>query len=228
MSRMPPADQRFGTGPLARAAALVYTLLTVEACVLLATAPGLAGLTLLGPGPGNLPLAALCALPAGPALAAAVYAMDRRRPDLTDLHPAAAFRRGYRACWRPATLVWAAVLVWLTVLSVNLALLPAVLPGWWALPLAAVALVVALCGLNALVVVALFAFRLRDVGRLAWWSLGHAPATTAGNTGLLAVALCVTLAWSEAALLAMASVFAWALRVTAAPMIAAIRTDFTR
>ncbi|NNN37495.1 hypothetical protein HLK59_45655, partial [Streptomyces sp. S3(2020)] len=45
----------FGIGPLSRAAALVHTLVTVEALLLLAAAPGLAGLFLLGPDPSNIP-----------------------------------------------------------------------------------------------------------------------------------------------------------------------------
>lgn len=60
----------FGTGPLSRAAALIHTLVTVEALLLLTAAPGLAGLFLLAPDPANLPLAAFCLLPLGPSAAA--------------------------------------------------------------------------------------------------------------------------------------------------------------
>ncbi|MCV2459414.1 hypothetical protein OEB94_09085, partial [Streptomyces sp. ICN988] len=60
MSTARTAD--FGTGVLSRAAALIHTLLTVEALLLLTSAPGLAGLLLLAPDPANLPLAALCLL----------------------------------------------------------------------------------------------------------------------------------------------------------------------
>lgn len=56
----------FGTGPLSRAAALLHTLLTVEALLLATSAPGLVGLLFLGPDPANLPLAAVCLLPLGP------------------------------------------------------------------------------------------------------------------------------------------------------------------
>lgn len=45
----------FGTGPLSRAAALIHTLVIVEALLLLTAAPGLAGLLLLTPDPANLP-----------------------------------------------------------------------------------------------------------------------------------------------------------------------------
>ncbi|PNG18117.1 hypothetical protein C1J00_32805, partial [Streptomyces cahuitamycinicus] len=53
----------FGTGPVSRACALIHTLLTVEALLLLTASPGLAALLLLGPDPANLPLAAPCLLP---------------------------------------------------------------------------------------------------------------------------------------------------------------------
>lgn len=78
--RAPTAVARggFGTGPLSRAAALVHTLLTVEAMLLAAASPGLAGVFLLGTDPSNLPLIALCLVPLGPALSAALYALHRR------------------------------------------------------------------------------------------------------------------------------------------------------
>ncbi|MEV1178068.1 hypothetical protein AB0J09_57765, partial [Nonomuraea sp. NPDC049784] len=91
------AERRFGQGPLSRAATLVYSLLVVEGMFLVASAPGLVALTLLGGDASNVPLAAACALPLGPALSAALYALRHRSRDLTDLHPAAAFWRGYKA-----------------------------------------------------------------------------------------------------------------------------------
>lgn len=92
----PSAAPSFGTGSLSRAAALIHTLVTVEALLLVAASPGLAGLLLLGPAPTNLPLAAVCLLPLGPATAAALYALRHRDRDLTELHPARAYWRGWR------------------------------------------------------------------------------------------------------------------------------------
>ncbi|MFG3300376.1 hypothetical protein [Micromonospora chersina] len=94
---------RFGEGPLSRAAALVHTLLVVELLLVLTTAPGLVALALLDRDVSNLPLVALCAVPLGPALSAAVYALHHQRPDLTDLHPARLWRPRCRPptrrCW---------------------------------------------------------------------------------------------------------------------------------
>ena len=65
----------FGEGPLSRAAALVYTLIVVELLLLATTLPGLVPLVLLARDVSNAPLAALCLLPLGPALSAALYAL---------------------------------------------------------------------------------------------------------------------------------------------------------
>ena len=50
------AGQRFGNGPLARAAALIYTLLVVEALFLATGGVGLVPLVLLDRDASNLPL----------------------------------------------------------------------------------------------------------------------------------------------------------------------------
>src|SRR3712207_5924688 len=90
------ARAQFGEGPLSRAAAFVYTLLVIEVLLVVTSLPGIVPLLLLQRDASNVPLAALCAVPFGPALSAAVFALRHRRLDLTDLKPAIAFWRGYR------------------------------------------------------------------------------------------------------------------------------------
>ncbi|MEU0166049.1 hypothetical protein ABZ214_11415 [Streptomyces iakyrus] len=195
----------FGTGTLSRASALVHTLLTVEALLLLTASPGLAALLLLDPAPANLPLAALCLLPLGPALSAALYALHHRSRDLTELHPARAYLRGLRLNAVPALKLWIPLLVWLTVIAFTLTHFSATgLPGWWALLLAAVGAGCLLWGAHALVLTSLFAFRARDTARLAAYFLfRHGRATlavasllvlTAASAGLLTEALPALLA----------------------------------
>ena len=75
--------RQFGDGPLSRAAANVYTVLVVGLFLVLTTLPGLVPLALLDRDVSNLPLVALCAVPLGPALSAAVYALYHRRDDIT-------------------------------------------------------------------------------------------------------------------------------------------------
>jgi hypothetical protein len=224
----PARAARFGTGPLSRAAALIYTLLVVTGLTLLAALPGLIPLTLLGRDASNLPLVALCLMPLGPSLSAGVYAIAHRHADITDLAPAAAFVRGYRTNLRGVLAVWPAVLLWLTVVAVGLANFGSTgLPGWWAVLLAVVGVAVTLWGTNALVITSLFAFRARDVARLAAYFLVCAPGVAVGTACLLVVAVAVTVLFSEVVLGLLAAVFLLALVRTAQPMLARIRAEFT-
>jgi hypothetical protein len=218
---------RFGTGPLSRFAALVYTLLVVNVLTLLAALPGLVPLALLGRDASNLPLVALCLVPLGPALSAAVYAVRHRSSDTTDLAPAAAFAGGYRANLRGVLAIWVPALAWLCVLALSLANFAATgLPGWWAVLLAVVALVATLCGMNALVITSLFAFRTRDVARLSAYFLFRTPGVALGNACLLIVAGGLAVLFSEVVLGLLASVFVLSLLRTSEPMLAAVRAEF--
>ncbi|MFC7642223.1 hypothetical protein ACFQX6_15585 [Streptosporangium lutulentum] len=148
----------------------------VELLLLTAVVPGLVGLVLLDRDAANVPLAAACLLPAGPALSAALYALHHRRRDLTDLHPAAAFWRGYRANVRGVVKLWVPWLVWLAVIGSSLGNLAAAgVPGWWAVLSVLIALAATLWVANALVITSLFAFRARDVARLAAYFLTRSP-----------------------------------------------------
>jgi Protein of unknown function, DUF624 len=222
------SQPQFGEGPLARGSALVYNLLVVELLLLVATLPGLAVLVLLDRDASNLPLAAACALPLGPALSAAVYALHHRRRDLAELRPAAAFWRGYRLNLRGALQVWVPWLALMTIVAVNLAHLAAAgVPRWWAALLVLVGAAATLAAANALVITSLFAFRARDVGRLAMVFLARTPGVTLGNACLLIVAAAITVVSSEAVLALLGSVLAAALVRTCRPMIVEVRRDFT-
>jgi len=222
------SHRQFGEGPLARAAALVYTLLVVEVMLLVASVPGLAVLVLLDRDASNLPLVAACALPLGPALSAALYALRHRSRDLGDLRPAIAFWRGYRVNLGGALLVWVPWLAWMTVVAVNLTHLAAAgVPRWWAVLLVVVAAAATLAEVNALVITSLFAFRVADVVRLAVTHLVRSPGVTLGTAGLVVVAAAVTALSSEAVLALLGSVLAAALLRTSGPMVDAIRREFT-
>ncbi|MFC4584733.1 hypothetical protein [Sphaerisporangium corydalis] len=225
---MASEPRRFGEGPLSRACALVYTLLVVELLFLAAVLPGLAGLVLLDRAAGNVPLAAACLLPVGPALSAALYALRHRRLDLTDLHPAAAFLRGYKANARGVVKLWIPWLAWLAVIGSNLANFAAAgVPGWWAVLSVLIAVATALWAANALVITSLFAFRARDVARLSAYFLTRSPRATLGNACLLVAAAGVTLVASKAVPVLLTSVLASAVLLNSRPMIAEIRERFT-
>jgi hypothetical protein len=228
MTEVARARRQFGEGPLARAAAMVYTLLVVEGLFILTTAPGLILLILLDRDASNVPLAAACALPLGPALSAALYALARGRLDLTDLRPAAAFWRGYRLNVGGVLRIWVPLLALLAVVGVNLTHLgTAGVPPWWAALLVLVAAAAVLWTANALVITSLFAFRAVDVARLAAYFLSHRVGVTLGNAGLLIVAAGVTAVSSEAVLMLLASALAAALLVTGRPMTTEIEEKFT-
>jgi hypothetical protein len=226
MSTVRTAD--FGTGTLSRAAALLHTLLTVEALLLATAAPGLAGLLLLGPDPANLPLAAVCLFPLGPAASAAVYALHHRSHDLTDLHPARVYRRGLRLNAVPALKLWTPLLAWLTVIAFTLTHFSATgLPGWWAVLLAVIGVASLLWGGHALLLTSLFAFRARDTARLAaYFLLRHGRATLA-TASLLVLTGALTALLTEALPAVLAAPLLLSLLHAGRPVIAETQEDFT-
>jgi hypothetical protein len=221
------AWERFGTGPLSRTASFIYYLLVVEVLLLVTAGPGLVLLVLLDRDASNLPLVAACALPTGPALSAALYAVHHRRADLTELHPASTFWRGYRLNAVGALQFWLAWLVWVTVLATGLANRAAAgVPAWWAVLLVVMAAVATLWMLNALVITSLFAFRTRDIARLAAYFLVRTPGATIGNVGLLIVAVGAVLYTSEAVLALAGSVLVLCLLGNCRKLIAAVHKEF--
>lgn len=222
------AGRAFGRGPLSRACATVYTLLVVEVLLLLAVAPGLVALVLLDRDASNLPLAASCALPFGPAFSAALYALRHRGTDLADLHPAAAFWRGYRLNAVGVLKVWIPWLAGMALVAPTLAHRAAAgVPGWWSVLLVAAAAAATLWVANALVITSLFAFRGRDVARLAAYFLVHRPKSTLGTACLLLVVTAVTVVATEALPALLASVLAVALLQVCRPVTTEVREEFT-
>jgi hypothetical protein len=229
MSDAARLSRQFGEGPLSRIAALVYTLLVVEALLVVVTLPSLALLLLLDRDASNIPLAALCAVPLGPGLSAALFALRRRSRDLSDLKPAAAFWRGYRLNVRGVLLIWIPALIWLSVIATGLAGFgSAGLPGWWAVLLALIGFGSLLWLMNALVITSLFAFRARDVARLAVYFLLRTPKVTLGNAGVLVTALATTLLTNEAVVGLFATVLLLLLLNSSGPMITAVTDEFTQ
>lgn len=218
----------FGVGPLSRGAALVHTLVTVEALLLIAAAPGLAGLFLLGADPSNLPLLAICLLPLGPALSAALYALHHRDRDLTDLHPARTYWRGWRLNALPVLRLWAPLLAWLTVIAFTLTHFAATgLPGWWAGLLAVIGLGSLLCGAHALVLTSLFSFRTRDTARLAVYFLFRHGRATLAAASLLVLSAAGTALLTEALPALLAAPLLLSLLHGSRAVIAETQEDFT-
>lgn len=222
------ARRQFGEGPLAQVAALVYSLMTIGLLMLAALAPGLVPLVVLDRDASNAPLAVACLLPVGPALSAALFALRRHRGDLTELHPAAEFWRGYRLNAGGVLRLWVPWLAGMAVVAENLAHLKASgVPGWWAAVMIVIAVVALLWMANVLVITSLFTFRTVDVARLAAYFLGRTRGVTLGNLCLLIVVAGVVDFASELVLAVLGVVFAGALLRTAEPMIRQVEEDFT-
>lgn len=221
------AVRPLGEGTFSRVSATVYTLVVVELLWLLTVSPGLVVLVLLGHTTSNLPLVAACALPVGPALSAALFALRQTPADLADLHPAKAFLRGYRLNALPVLRIWVPWLVGLTVVAVTLAHRNVGgIPGWWSVVLVVVAVAATVWALNAVVIISLFAFRTRDVARLAVYFLFRTPKATVGVTCLVVVTVGLTALATEAAAAILASVLATLLLLACRPMIDQTREQF--
>lgn len=228
MSAASAARREFGEGPLARAAALVYSLLVLDVLLALGAAPGLVLLGLLDRDASNVPLAALCALPVGPAWSAALYAWHHRSRDLTELHPARAYRRGYRAAVPGVFTLWAPWLVAMALICTVLTHRDAAgVPGWWMGLLVVAAVVSALWMTNAMVITSLFTFKAVDTARLAAYFLVKSFRATLGNLCVLAAAVAVTAAGAQVLPLVLGSVVAAGTLLNSRPMITEIREEFT-
>lgn len=222
------AAGEFGTGPLSRVSALVYTLLVTEGLFLVTALPGLVPLLLLDRDASNLPLDAVCLMPAGPAVSAALFALHRRQPDAADLHPAATFWRGYRLNAAASLRVFVPWLVAATMVAMTLAHRRADgVPGWWLSLLVVIALAATLWLVNALVIASLFSFRTVDTARLAAYFLGRTPLVTLGNAGVLLGAALITAYGTEALTALLVSAFGLLLLNSGRAMIEQVRNDFT-
>jgi hypothetical protein len=225
MSRDAERYSEVGRGPLARGSAAVYWALVIEALVVLTSLPGFVLILLLERSAGNAPLVALAAVPFGPSLAGAVFAWRRylrTPPGDRDLAPARAYWRGYRQNWRDVLLWWVPTLVVLAVLGVN-----ASAGGAFGIVSLVLAAALLLWAGNALVLSSLFAFRTRDVARLAAYYLAAKPASALGVLSLLVVAVAVAAFATDWLLVLLASVLALLLVRNAGPVVADATERFT-
>src|SRR5665647_3069027 len=91
---------------------------------------------------------------------------------------------------------------------------------------AAIGLAVVLWTVHAVVVVSLFAFRLRDAARIARYYLFGRPLVTLGVLSLAVLATGVVLFTSDRVLVALGSVFTFLLWRNARPMVADVQRRF--
>lgn len=221
------ARREFGEGVLGRVTAVVYWYLIVEALLVVAALPGAVASLFLERTPGNAPLFALCLVPVGPAVSATLFALrDRTRAE--GLTPASSFWRGYRLNWADALKVWVPGLVVGVVILLGLANVGAGgVPGWYAGALVTIGAGLALWLVNALVIVSFFAFRTRDVVRLAAHFLGARPLVTLGSLSLLVLATGIVALTTEALFGLFAVVWLALVLRNARPLLADVENRFT-
>lgn len=212
----PPPDERAPRLP--RATAVVYWYVVTEVCFLLAAVPTFAGFLLLDRSAGNIPFFALALVPLAPAVTAAVSTLHARTPARSTAGELSVWPRFWRFWvrdvvdvlrWWVPVLAFGAVLAYNAVFATRIGMAPVFSIG-------AVVLLVflALFSMNAVALTAVFSFRTRDVARLSLYYIGARPAATVGSVALLIVATGVVYAASDAALAALAVVFAAFLLVT--------------
>jgi hypothetical protein len=220
-----PGD--LGHGPLGRLTGAVYWFLVVALLLLVAASPTVVLLLLLDRSGGNAPFLALAAVPLGPALSAALYAVrDRARSE--SLTPARSFATGYRLNAVDVLRVWVPALAVLGVVGWTLANAGAAgITLAYAGVLVALAVVVLLWALHAVAIASFFSFRTRDVARLAAYYLLRRPLVTVGLLSLLIFAAGVTWVASDAGIAVLGSVWVWLWYRNDRPMLDDVRRRFT-
>lgn len=220
-------DRDPGSGVLSRAAAFVYWHLLVGVLMCVAELPVVALLFFLGREAANAALVPLCLIPIAPVLSAGLFAM-RARAGSEDLAPARFFLRGLRLGWADSLRAWVPAMIALAaVAGAIVALRPAGLPTAYAGVLVGIGVIVALWGLNALVISTVFSFRTRDTLRLAVFYLGRRWQAALGVLALLIVAVGVVLVSTEAVLWLFQVVWISFLAVITQPLVAAVTERFT-
>ncbi|MBT2513438.1 DUF624 domain-containing protein [Arthrobacter sp. ISL-30] len=230
----------YGSGPLFKAAGVVYGVvmgdaLLVLANVLLVLSPVLMSVANVGGAAGSvagivLVLVAFALL--GPSLTAAMYAFNR----LLLGHETGVsldFLRGYRENFRPALAVWLPYLVLLAVVVFNLALLPATIdPGNPAgsavrIGLLVLGLMVCTAGVTALLLLSRFTFRTRDLLRISLFCLGAQKRVSVGNAGILFVTAFLLTVTSVFLILFIAGPMVYLICLNSRPLLRVVEEKFT-
>ncbi len=223
-------DQQVRRGPVQRLGVWLLWAVVLELLIVLTSLPGLLGLLFLDLSrPGHVPLAALCLVPLGPSLAAAVFAWNRLSATprgAPGLAPAATFWRGYHLNLRDVLRWWVPVLAVLAALGYAMADAGLVFGdaepgsvGAASLVYLVLAVTLVLWSVEALLLTALFSFRTRDIAKLAAYYLGARPLATLGLLGALVTAAAVVLFSGVVVLMPLLSLTALLLVAAARPVI---------
>lgn len=213
-------------GSLQRFAERTYALMVLGAWFIVVSLPFWLSLVLLVPDVSNAVLFAACALSLGPALTGALYGV--RRLDQADA-PGRLYLRGLHQGWRQSLALAAPVVLIAAILGVNVAVLsrqPGGVGFGWTVAFGAVALLGVPWAWLSQAIAAHYAFRTRDVARLAASYVLIRPLVSLGLLALTA-ALAILVAWTFDWLLAFTgSLVALAVTALARPVFAHLDRTF--
>ncbi|TVU66787.1 DUF624 domain-containing protein [Paenarthrobacter nitroguajacolicus] len=217
----------YGSGPLFKAAGIVYGVMIGDALlvlsnVLVVLVPVLVGV--IGP------VALLGFVLVGPSVVASCYAFNRllSGEDSGVFHD---FVKSYRSNFGQAVVVWLPYLLLLAIIGFNLAVLPGSLDAGLLTAartgLVGLALMVCTAALNAMLLLSRFTFRTRDIYRLSLYALGAQRRVSLGNAGILfvtAFGLLMTTAWL---ILFAGGLVAYLFCLNSRPLLAFVEGKFT-
>lgn len=209
--RRPTSGTKFDAGPLTRATNAIYWYLVTGALMIVAALPGALPIQFLESSPGNAPVLALCLAPLAPAFTAGLFALrDRRRAD--GLTPARSFFRGYRLNWVDALRMAVPGLLFVAIGGLGAGVLGdggalagdgvsilVAVPEVYLVMLIVLGAGLALWTMNAMVIAALFSFRVQDVARLAAYYLFAQWKVTLGGLSLVVMGATVLLLGGDVA-----------------------------
>ncbi|MET4541199.1 putative membrane protein YesL [Arthrobacter bambusae] len=222
---MAAKEAQYGSGPLFKAAGVVYGVMVGGALLVLANAlvvlmPLLAGLV----GPAALLGFALV----GPSVVASCYAFNRllTGEDTGVFHD---FLRSYRRNFSQAAVVWLPYAALLAVIVANLSSLPGSNPETVAarIGLVGLGLLVSTAALHAMLLLARFNFRTMDIYRLSIYSIGARKRVALGNVGILFIAGFVLISTSVWLMLFVGGLMVYLLCLNSRPLLAMVEERFT-
>ncbi|MDR6437006.1 putative membrane protein YesL [Paenarthrobacter nicotinovorans] len=222
---MAAKEAQYGSGPLFKAAGLVYGVmvggaLLVLANVLVVLMPLLAGLV----GPAAL----LGFVLVGPSLVACCYAFNRLIAG-EDTGVFGDFVKSYRSNFGQALVVWLPYAALLAIIAANLSSLPGSNPETVAarVGLVGLGLVVSAAAVHAMLLLSRFTFRTVDIYRLSVYTIGARTRVAFGNVGILFVAGFALITSSVWLLLLIGGLILYLLCLNSRPLLALVEERFT-
>lgn len=203
----------------------VYWFLALDVLLVLASAPTLVLWTVMSPGPMSSLLFVLGAFPLLPALAAGLYACRAWREE-RELTPARHVLKGYRLNAADSLKVGMPVLLVLALLAFNLTSAGAAANRLLTIVLLIASAASLLVLARVLSIVSTFSFRVRDVFRLAAFTLLVKPLATLALLSLGVLVLGIVLLVGEFLLLFTASLLVFALWASERPVVQLLTEQF--